>query len=357
MLSHLSASPLLQPFCVPRTLPHGLQCRSAKFCRSKLAASLRLRQSVAQRAVTATSMAESAAVAPVPHTPRCSSVKSDLLDLFRTAIKTAYPNEDDQPILAPCNNPKFGDYQCNNAMPLFAKLKGKEGAPKAPRDIGVAISKALPASDLISEVSLAGPGFINVKLSRANLAARIQGMLKAGVTSWAPDLSSQRVIVDLSSPNVAKEMHVGHLRSTIIGDTLARTLEFCGADTLRLNHIGDWGTQFGMLIQHMTEMRPEGLGAEGGKDEDVADLQVGIPTGPAAFQQVAVVCQQCGCHQCVQQCGWQRFVAAMCVPEMCEGSVCRQCYPLLAPNGTPQLPTRAGACLCPGPALRSTLPK
>jgi hypothetical protein len=69
-------------------------------------------------------------------------------------------------------------------------------------------------------------------------------------------------------------MHVGHLRSTIIGDTLARTLEFCGADVLRLNHIGDWGTQFGMLIQYMAEKRTEGLGGEGGRDEDVADLQV-----------------------------------------------------------------------------------
>jgi len=87
----------------------------------------------------------------------------------------------------------------------------------------------------------------------------------------APKLRAKRVVVDFSSPNVAKEMHVGHLRSTIIGDTLCKTLEFCGAEVVRLNHIGDWGTQFGMLIQHMAELRPEGLAAS--RDEDVADLQ------------------------------------------------------------------------------------
>ena len=148
-------------------------------------------------------------------------------------------------------------------MALFAKVKGQEGAPKNPRDVGVAIMKALPASPLVSETSIAGPGFINCKLSPAVLGKRLQGMLVHGIASWAPDLSGKRCVVDFSSPNVAKEMHVGHLRSTIIGDTVCQTLEYCGADVLRLNHIGDWGTQFGMLIQHMDEKRPEGE-AEGG---------------------------------------------------------------------------------------------
>ena len=96
-------------------------------------------------------------------------------------------------------------------------------------------------------------------------------MLVHGPATWAPSLPHTRAVVDFSSPNVAKEMHVGHLRSTIIGDTLARTLEFCGLDVLRLNHVGDWGTQFGMLIQHMTESTPGGLERVG--DAGVSDLQ------------------------------------------------------------------------------------
>jgi arginyl-tRNA synthetase len=153
-------------------------------------------------------------------------------------------------------------------MGLFGRLKGKEGfTPKAPRDVGVALQASLTSSALVEETSIAGPGFVNVKVSRAVLADRISSMLAAGVSSWAPKLSLKKAVVDFSSPNVAKEMHVGHLRSTIIGDTLCRTLEFCGVDTVRLNHIGDWGTQFGMLIQHMAE-GPGGLEA----DNDVADL-------------------------------------------------------------------------------------
>lgn len=135
--------------------------------------------------------------------------------------------------------------------------------------------EALPAesASLIASTSLAGPGFINIVLSREWLAARLQGLLTEGIGSWAPaGYAGKRVVVDFSSPNVAKEMHVGHLRSTILGDCVSRTLEYCGADVLRLNHIGDWGTQFGMLIQYIAEKRPGGL--EASTEEDVADLQV-----------------------------------------------------------------------------------
>lgn len=157
-------------------------------------------------------------------------------------------------------------------MALHGKLKGTPNAPKAPRDVANALLASVPANDLVAETSLAGPGFINIRVSRAHVAKRITSMLRDGIATWAPKLTVKRAVVDFSSPNVAKEMHVGHLRSTIIGDTLCRTLEFCGVDVLRLNHIGDWGTQFGMLIQHMSELRPEGLGEEGGRDEDVSDL-------------------------------------------------------------------------------------
>lgn len=200
------------------------------------------------------------------------TLRGELSGLFKTAITSAFPAvEDAEPIVAPCNNAQHGDYQCNNAMPLFGKLKGKEGAPKNPRDVATAIVKGLPQNSVVQETSLAGPGFINCKISTDYLALRVNTLLKEGVQTLAPQLRYKRVIVDFSSPNVAKEMHVGHLRSTIIGDTICKTLEFCGADVMRLNHIGDWGTQFGMLIEHMAELRPGGLAES--RDEDVADLQ------------------------------------------------------------------------------------
>ncbi len=158
-------------------------------------------------------------------------------------------------------------------MGLFGRGKGTPGFPaKSPRDVATAIVAALPPTPLLAGTpELAGPGFINVKVDRGALAARVKTMLVHGPATWAPSLPHTRAVVDFSSPNVAKEMHVGHLRSTIIGDTLARTLEFCGLDVLRLNHVGDWGTQFGMLIQHMTESTPGGLERVG--DAGVSDLQ------------------------------------------------------------------------------------
>lgn len=181
-----------------------------------------------------------------------ASIREELVTLFNTAIQTAFPDAGVEAAVAQCNQPKFGDYQCNNAMALFGRMKGKEGAPKNPRAVAEAIVAAVPENDIIQEMSLAGPGFINIKLNVPWLTARMMNMLKNGIGSWAPAVK-KRVVVDFSSPNVAKEMHVGHLRSTIIGDTLCKLLEFCGADVVRLNHIGDWGTQFGMLIQHMKE--------------------------------------------------------------------------------------------------------
>jgi arginyl-tRNA synthetase len=203
------------------------------------------------------------------------SINKEIARLFDAAIASSFPSANVPAIVAMCNQPKFGDYQCNNAMALHGRMKGQPDAPKNPRAVAEAILAALPPSPLISETSLAGPGFINIKINVNWLEQHLTAMLAnpAHLRSWTPaDLIGKKVIVDFSSPNVAKEMHVGHLRSTIIGDTIARTLEFCGADVMRLNHIGDWGTQFGMLIQFITELRPEGLNAA--TDEDVADLQV-----------------------------------------------------------------------------------
>ncbi len=216
------------------------------------------------------------ALAPPPGGATVPSLAAELETLFGAAIAAAFPGAAEPAALAPCNNPANGDYQCNNAMALFGRMKkaGAPGAPASPRAAAEAILAALPASPLVAATSLAGPGFINVRLAPAALGARLTAMLRAGSPAlWAPRsaaVAGQRVVVDFSSPNVAKEMHVGHLRSTIIGDTLARLFEFAGADVLRLNHIGDWGTQFGMLIEFMAEGEGGLAAASGG---EIGDLQ------------------------------------------------------------------------------------
>ncbi len=157
------------------------------------------------------------------------------------------------PMLVPTTNPKFGDFQANVAMSL-AKPLGK-----APRAIATEILQHLDVADLCEPPEIAGPGFINLKLKTAYLAQQLTAMYQDERLGIAPVKDPQRVIVDFSSPNIAKEMHVGHLRSTMIGDAIARILEFQGHDVLRLNHVGDWGTQFGMLITYLKEVAPEAL--------------------------------------------------------------------------------------------------
>lgn len=157
------------------------------------------------------------------------------------------------PMLVSASNPKFGDYQSNVALSLAKQL----GQP--PRAIAEQVVQQLKVSDICELPTIAGPGFINLTLKPAYLEAQlsaIQSDPRLGVVvAKIPD----RVVVDFSSPNIAKEMHVGHLRSTIIGDCIARILEFRGHDVFRLNHVGDWGTQFGMLIAYLREAYPEAL--------------------------------------------------------------------------------------------------
>ncbi|KAA8523189.1 hypothetical protein F0562_009612 [Nyssa sinensis] len=198
------------------------------------------------------------------------SLKQQLAKLFEASLRATVPNElDVEPLIAACN-PRFGDYQCNNAMSLWTKIKGKGTEFTGPQPIGRAIMKNLPASEMIESCTIAGPGFVNVVLSKQWIAKSVQKMLVYGIETWAPKLPIKRAIVDFSSPNIAKEMHVGHLRSTIIGDTLARMLEFSNVEVLRRNHVGDWGTQFGMLIEYLFEMFPDW---EVISDQAIGDLE------------------------------------------------------------------------------------
>ena len=157
------------------------------------------------------------------------------------------------PLLGLSSNPKFGDYQANMAMGLSKKL-GQQ-----PRQIAQSIVDNLDVAAVCEVPQIAGPGFINFTVKLSYLATQLQAMQRDSRLGVPVADTPQRVIVDFSSPNIAKEMHVGHLRSTILGDCIARVLEFRGHDVLRLNHVGDWGTQFGMLILYLREAYPEAL--------------------------------------------------------------------------------------------------
>ncbi len=142
---------------------------------------------------------------------------------------------------------QFADVQVNAAMAL-AKVLGR-----APRDVAAAIAEHLHVDDLCSSVEVSGPGFVNLTLRQEWIAAEAQSLL-ADDRLGVPLQDRQQIPIDYSAPNVAKEMHVGHLRTTVVGDALARTLELLGHDVIRQNHVGDWGTPFGMLIEHLLEV-------------------------------------------------------------------------------------------------------
>ena len=176
-----------------------------------------------------------------------------------SAMGRAFPDADGplDPALGPASKPEFGDFQANGALALAKPLK------QAPRAIATAIVEQLQAdaafTALCLEPQIAGPGFINLTIRPEVLAAEVRQRIGDPRLGVAAVEGQGPVIVDFSSPNIAKEMHVGHLRSTIIGDSLARVLEFRGHPVLRLNHVGDWGTQFGMLITHLKQVAPEAL--------------------------------------------------------------------------------------------------
>ncbi len=173
---------------------------------------------------------------------------------FSDATKKAFPNLEESSVdITQSTQEQFGHYQCNMAMKLAKPLQ------QPPRKIAEALVQAVNSSDLIERLEIAGPGFINITLKNQALSSRVNQMLQSPKLGIEKPHPKRRVMVEFSSPNVAKELHVGHLRSTIIGDSLALIFEFLGHQVTRLNHIGDWGAQFGMLIAYMREVAPEVL--------------------------------------------------------------------------------------------------
>ncbi len=181
-------------------------------------------------------------------------MKQTLIELLDSRVRAALVAAgcpDAPAIVAPASRPEFGDYQANGVM----------GAAKArkmnPRQLAEQVVAVLNLKDIASKVEIAGPGFINITLSSDYLASLATEAL-ADAHLGVPQPASQRVVIDYSGPNLAKEMHVGHLRSTIIGDALARVLRFLGHTVIAQNHVGDWGTQFGMLTAYMIEAEKDG---------------------------------------------------------------------------------------------------
>ena len=175
------------------------------------------------------------------------TILDQLRTAFRDAVAALFPHLTDvAPVVVPTTNENFGDYQCNAAMAL-AKQVGQK-----PRDVAEALkSKLGDLNGMAEKLEVAGPGFINVYLSPAWVARQLNEVSKDPRIGVEKIKTPETVVVDYSGPNIAKEMHVGHLRSTIIGDAVARILDFQGQHVIRQNHLGDWGTQFGMLIAYV----------------------------------------------------------------------------------------------------------
>ena len=215
--------------------------------------------------------------------------------LLSQRIEAAFTNLglSGQALLQTASRPEFGDYQANGVM-AAAKRAGKN-----PREVAQAVIDVIDLDGIASNLAVAGPGFINITLAPQFIAN--------AATTPQPSPNPQRVVVDYSGPNLAKEMHVGHLRSTIIGDCIARVLESLGHTVIRQNHVGDWGTQFGMLLTFMAE--------QGATSDSLADLENFYRQAKQRFDtdedfqgrsRQAVVQLQSGDAAMLVQ--WQRFI-------------------------------------------------
>ncbi|AHG80302.1 Arginyl-tRNA synthetase [Mannheimia varigena USDA-ARS-USMARC-1388] len=178
------------------------------------------------------------------------NIQQILADKIKQAMIAAGADENVEPLVRQSGKPEFGDYQANGAMGAAKKLGMN------PREFAQKILDNADLNGVADKLEIAGPGFINIFLNPewlANNANEALQVVNFGIKTANP----QTIVIDYSSPNVAKEMHVGHLRSTIIGDAVVRTLEFLGNNVIRANHVGDWGTQFGMLIAYLEKMENE----------------------------------------------------------------------------------------------------
>ena len=224
----------------------------------------------------------------------------EFLDARVTAALAAAGAKGAPGVVRVSGKPEFGDYQANGIMGAAKRLKTN------PRELATQVLQHLDLTD-VADVEIAGPGFLNINLHDAWLSAR----LNERRTLLAPSATPQTVVVDYSAPNLAKEMHVGHIRSTIIGDATVRMLEGLGHTVIRQNHVGDWGTQFGMLVTYLRELES----TQDGDATVLADLEEFYRAAKARFDadpdfaeraRLAVVALQAGDPEV--RALWQQFI-------------------------------------------------
>jgi arginyl-tRNA synthetase len=233
------------------------------------------------------------------------NIKQLLADKVLSAMVAAGLPADTNPAISVSNRPQFGDYQANGVMGAAKKLNTN------PRELATEVVEHLAIDDIAAKVEIAGPGFINIHLKPEWLAQQLHQVALDEKLNVSQRETPQTVVVDYSAPNLAKEMHVGHLRSTIIGDAVVRVLEFRGDKVIRQNHMGDWGTQFGMLLAHLSDKLAENAVAE----TALADLENFYREAKVRFDNEAgfadrareyVVKLQGGDPQCLAL--WQQFI-------------------------------------------------
>ena len=173
----------------------------------------------------------------------------ELSDIVKAAFEKAYPGEDFGGVrVLPATDPKFGDYQCNDAL-KFAKK-----AHTNPREVGAKVAEALKGNDVFEKVEIAGPGFLNLTVSGGWLNSQLSALDSKPSCGIPQKGAGKKIVIDYSSPNAAKQMHIGHIRSTVIGCAIDRIFRSLGYDVIADNHLGDWGTQFGILIKGYREL-------------------------------------------------------------------------------------------------------
>ncbi|SFV59964.1 Arginyl-tRNA synthetase [hydrothermal vent metagenome] len=228
-------------------------------------------------------------------------LKSQINDVIKNAFVKAGIEHEPMSVTE-ATKPEFGDYQFNGAMAL-AKRLGKN-----PRQIAEMIMENLDFSGIVVKAQIAGPGFLNLWINPLWIAQQVQSALHDERLGVSKRENPIKVVVDYSGPNMAKQMHVGHLRSTIIGDTLANLLTFLGDEVIRQNHIGDWGTQFGMLIAYLEETDEDGSGSLKDLEQFYKDAKERFDADKAFADKAReyVVKIQGGDEHCLKL--WQKFI-------------------------------------------------
>ncbi|CAA6810910.1 MAG: Arginyl-tRNA synthetase (EC [uncultured Sulfurovum sp.] len=231
-------------------------------------------------------------------------IKLELSKIIENALNNA-DIQAEEIVISDATKPEFGDYQFNGIMKLAKILK------QNPRQIAMSVVEHIDKTGMVLKVEVAGPGFINIWLNNKWLSAQTTAILNDDRVGVGQVEIAQKIVVDYSGPNMAKQMHVGHLRSSIIGDTLATLLEFLGNEVIRQNHIGDWGTQFGMLIAYLEEQNTDG------NTQELKDLEQFYKNAKVRFDESEafankardyVVKIQSGDEHCLTL--WQSFIDA-----------------------------------------------